>query len=516
MTSPRDLTRRVADLQAGGVPKRRYRGLRAMVLALLAGAAVLASAAGPFPASTFAQPTADGIAPRSFADVVDRVKPAVVSISVSSAAPRVARDGGQKRERGAPEGGPEDWWDRLIPREFRGQPAPRPQAGQGSGFVVSEDGYVVTNNHVIDGATKVTVSFDAQQKYEATVIGADTRTDLALLKIKGDKPFPYVRFSRKEPRVGEWVLAIGNPFGLGGTVTAGIISALGRDIRSEGSLYDHIQIDAAVNRGNSGGPSFNLDGEVVGVNTAIYTPSGGNVGIAFAVPAKIAQEVIAQLKTTGSITRGWLGVRIQNVDEDTASSLGLAEARGAVVTEVTPGSPAASAGIKVHDAILSVNGDKIADSRDLARKIAELPPNSTADVRVMRQGSEQAFKIKLGTFPGSKQELAKHERGGGTAPADVTRMNSLGLSLASVASKRGAGTEGVLITDVDTTSDSAAKGLKEGDVILAVNGQSVATPAEVQEEVKKAIDRGRKSVLLHIKSGDRPVTVPVQLSVDKG
>ena len=253
--------------------------------------------------------------------------------------------------------------------------AARPSLAQGSGFVISADGYVVTNNHVIDGASKIQVSFDKDNKYEAELIGADQRTDIALLKIKdSSKPFTFVKFSDKTPRIGDWVLAIGNPFGLGGSVTAGIVSAQGRDIGS--GPYDYMQIDAAVNRGNSGGPTFNLEGEVVGVNTAIYSPSGGNVGIAFAIPAKTAAEVVTQLKSGGSVNRGWLGVKIQNVDEDTAASLGLNEPKGALVSEVTAGGPAADAGLKNGDAILSVNGNKVADSRDLARQIAGYAPNA--------------------------------------------------------------------------------------------------------------------------------------------
>ncbi|MET0193315.1 MAG: trypsin-like peptidase domain-containing protein, partial [Hyphomicrobiaceae bacterium] len=264
-----------------------------------------------------------GRAPLSFADIVERVKPAVVSIQVSNGAKLASNPKG-----GAPRGTvpevPEDSpffeFFKRLPPEFRGQPTPRPTQAQGSGFVISPDGFVVTNNHVIDGANKITVNFDQDNKYEAELVGTDQRTDLALLKIKGGKGnFPHVKFADKQPRVGDWVVAVGNPFGLGGTVTAGIVSALGRDIGS--GPYDYMQIDAAVNRGNSGGPTFNLDGEVVGVNTAIYSPSGGNVGIAFAVPAKVATEVVTQLQSGGSVSRGWLGVKIQNVDEDTAASL---------------------------------------------------------------------------------------------------------------------------------------------------------------------------------------------------
>ena len=341
-------------------------------------------------------------APLSFADIVERVKPAVVSIQVSSAGPKVAKnepkgrgdpnDRSDKFNRGDRGGGgggkdmlpdlPDDHplneFFKNMPKDFRG--APRPTQAQGSGFVISADGYVVTNNHVIDGAGKIQVSFDQDNKYEAELVGTDQRTDLALLKIKSNgKTFPHVKFSNSTPRVGDWVIAVGNPFGLGGTVTAGIVSAQGRDIGS--GPYDYMQIDAAVNKGNSGGPTFNLEGEVVGVNTAIYSPSGGNVGIAFAIPSKTATEVMDQLKSSGSVKRGWLGVRIQSVDEDTASSLGLTEAKGALVNDVNTPGPASDAGIKNGDTILSVNGVKINDSRDLARQIATFSPGTKVDIK---------------------------------------------------------------------------------------------------------------------------------------
>src|SRR6185437_14028341 len=326
-----------------------------------------------------------GRAPLSFADLVDRVKPSVVSVSVinDGGASKVAEnnkndknDKGDKKGFTFPDLPPDhplhDFFKHL-PKEFGQQEnrdRPKIVQGQGSGFVISPDGYVVTNNHVIDGATKIQVTFDGDEtKYDAKLVGTDPRTDVALLKIESKKTFPAVKLSTKAPRVGDWALAVGNPFGLGGTVTAGIVSALARDIGSD--PYDYMQIDAAVNRGNSGGPTFNLDGDVIGVNTAIFSPSGGNVGIAFDVPAKTVEEVVTQLKAGGTVKRGWLGVKIQNVDEDTAASLGLTDAHGALVSEVTPNGPAAAAGIKTQDAILQVNNDKIVDSRDLARKIAE-------------------------------------------------------------------------------------------------------------------------------------------------
>jgi serine protease Do len=385
--------------------------------------------------------------------------------------------------------------------------------------VISPDGYIVTNNHVIDGATKIQVSFDDDSKLDAKLVGTDQRTDVALLKVESKKPLPTVKLSEKNPRVGDWALAVGNPFGLGGTVTAGIVSALARDIGS--GPYDYLQIDAAVNRGNSGGPTVNLDGEVIGVNTAIFSPSGGNVGIAFAVPAKTVKGVVEQLKTGGTVNRGWLGVKIQNVDEDTAASIGMSDAHGALVSEVTPNGPAAKAGIKPQDAILQVNGDKIADSRDLARKIAELAPDTPVDVKVWRNNTEQSVKVKLGLFPKSTEAALNgdndDDNGGNNnddSKVSPTELSQLGLTL--MPARSGDNAEGVAIAEVDPASDAAQKGLKAGDVILEVSGQVVVTPADVVTGVKKAQDLKRTAVLLHIKSSDQKRFVAVQLTNKKG
>jgi serine protease Do len=455
-----------------------------------------------------------GRAPLSFADIVERVKPAVASIQVTNGA-KVAQSGkegprlpgpGQDLFPDLPDDHPLNEFFKNLPKQFRGPLMPRPALAQGSGFVISADGYVVTNNHVVDGSTKIQVSFDESNKYEAELIGSDPRTDIALLKIKGGKSFAFVKFAENTPRVGDWVLAVGNPFGLGGTVTAGIVSALGRDIGS--GPYDYMQIDAAVNRGNSGGPTFNLDGEVVGVNTAIYSPSGGSVGIAFAIPAKTASEVVAQLKSSGSVSRGWLGVKIQNIDEDTASSLGLAESSGALINEVTAGGPAAAAGLKNGDAILALNGEKITDSRDLARKVATHTPNSKVDVKVLRKGQEQTVSVKLGSFPGAK-ELAKLEEDQPTT-GTATEMEQLGLKLTNASNQKGA-KEGVLVAEVDPSSDAAQKGIKEGDTILEVGGQPVGSAEDVANGVKEATKLNRRAVLMRIKSGDQMRFVAVQL-----
>jgi serine protease Do len=463
-------------------------------------------------------------APTSFADLVERVKPAVVSIQVTSKVPKVSSGprggspyggpkggppyGGDPRGpgwRGGPPGGggaPEGLED-FFNKRFGFDSTPRPTQAEGSGFVISPDGYVVTNNHVVAGAGKVQIIFDQHNKYEADVIGTDERTDLALLKIKAKtaKSFPVVTFATTTPRVGDWVVAVGNPFGLGGTVTAGIVSAHGRDIGS--GPYDYMQIDAAVNKGNSGGPTFNLQGEVIGVNTAIVSPTGVNAGIAFAIPARTASEVIQQLKAGGQIKRGWLGVRIQNVDEEMAASLGLSEPKGALVAEVQSPSPAATAGIKRGDTILSVNGVKVADSRDLSRQIAGFQPDSTVELRVMRTQKEQTLQVKLGLLP-SAQELSKYAPGRPTRP---TELSQLGLSVAPV---EGSGREGIRITEIEPDSPVATK-IRVGDLILEADNRPVNSAEDLIAIIRDANRQNRRAILLLIKSGNETRFEPVPL-----
>jgi serine protease Do len=476
-----------------------------------------------------------GRAPASFADIVDRVKPAVVSIYVSGGGPRsVAQAPGQKGPQGPQQGQPRQG-PRLpdsIPEEYRkffeeffgrggpggqggpgGGGSPLPSLAQGSGFLISEDGYIVTNNHVVENGDKIQITFDGQEKLDAEKIGTDPRTDIALLKIKSpNKRFPFVKFANKDPRVGDWVLAVGNPFGFGGTVTAGIVSALARDVG--GALNDFLQIDAAVNRGNSGGPTFNLEGEVVGVNTAIYSPSGGNVGIAFAVPAKTVMDVVAQLRQSGSVSRGWLGVKIENIDDDKAQAMGMTEAKGALVSEATRNAPAFASGIKDGDVIISVNGEKINDSRDLARKVAGLAPGATADIRVLRAGREQSIPVKLGDFKDASGQPAqpKADPSRPAAPAASTEIPSLGLSLAAPGSTAAKNVrDGVLISEVKAGTDASGKGLRGGDIILEVNGNAVSAAADVLKAIEDADKAGRKAVLLRVKSGDTARFVGVQI-----
>ena len=493
---------------------------------LLAAAALIATGAlgltlgntVPFAAAeTATQPTIEtpyGRAPVSFADLAAKVSPAVVSINVKGDV-KVADN--EQEIPGMPDL-PEDNPLYDFFKQFRkGMPQapnkPTPSLAQGSGFFITPDGLVVTNNHVVEDADDITVTLENGEKYPAKLIGTDPRTDVALIKVNAkDKTFPFVEFSSKDPRVGDWVLAVGNPFGLGGTVTAGIISAHNRDIGS--GPYDYLQIDAAVNRGNSGGPSFDLDGNVVGMNTAIFSPSGGNVGIAFAVPAALVKEVVTELQSHGTVDRGWLGVVIQNVSDDIADSIGLTEAKGAMITKVTEDGPAAKQDLKPGDVIVEVNGEKIDDSRDLARKIAELHPDTDVALAIVRYGDKRQVTMKLGTFPSNKKLAALEE----DKPADTgEQMKDLGLSLAPAAKFPGAGEEGVVITEVDPASDAADKGLKPGDVILEVAGVTVSNPSDVAAGVKKALDGAKTTdkdtvkVLMQVKTGDQTRFVALSL-----
>jgi serine protease Do len=467
------------------------------------------------PAQTVQTPY--GVAPISFADLVQKVSPAVVSINVKGDAKVAENELQIPGLPDIPEDNPlYDFFKQFRQGMPKGQtpPHPSPTMAQGSGFFISPDGYLVTNNHVVEDAEDISITLENGDKYPATLVGSDPRTDVAVLKVKAPKEFPYVRFSDKDPRVGDWVLAVGNPFGLGGSVTAGIISAHNRDIGS--GPYDYLQIDAAVNRGNSGGPSFNLDGEVVGMNTAIFSPSGGNVGIAFAVPAALVKEVVGQLREHGSVDRGWLGVVIQNVTDDIADSIGLTEAKGAMITKVAEDGPAIKKDIKAGDVIVEVNGDKIEDSRDLARKIAELHPDTDVKLTLMRYGEQRQVDLKLGKFPSGKKLAALEEE---KPDAAGEQLDNLGLSLAPAMKVPGAGEEGVVITEVSPDSDAADKGLKAGDVILQVAGVNVSEPGDVAQGVKKAMDRAKDkdkvNVLIQVKTGDQTRFVALSLKKAK-
>ena len=458
----------------------------AALAALIAGGAVESGFIPPsLPAYAQAPIVASTTQPMpSFADVVDKVKPAVVSVRVKLENAVSNEDGFQSFGSGN--------LDQLPPqlREFfkrfgeNGMPQRRgAQQGLGSGFFISADGYVVTNNHVVDHAKTVQVMTDDGRTLDAKVVGADPKTDIALLKVKEGSNFPHVSLAKVAPRVGDWVVAIGNPFGLGGTVTAGIVSARGRDIGA--SAYDDfLQIDAPINKGNSGGPTFNLQGEVVGVNTAIFSPSGGSVGLAFAIPSETVQSVVNQLETEGQVTRGYLGVQIQPLSKDLADSLGLSSQAGALVASAQDGTPAAKAGLKAGDVITAVNGEPVANARELSRKIAGLKPGTRIELGYVRDGKPQTASVELGVLPNDK--AARSDTFESSGP-------QLGLRLAP-------SDEGVEVVAVDPSGPAAAKGLEAGDVILEVGGQAVSKPAEVRTGLEIAKKEGKKAVLFRVRS----------------
>jgi serine protease Do len=464
----------------------------------------------------------------SFADVVSAVSPAVVSVRVKSdttPASDDASNGFSFGGRGFDEL-PDDHPLKRFFREFGGQmPNGRNQeraernnrngnrqhymrpVAQGSGFFISEDGYLVTNNHVVADGSAYTVVMNDGTELDAKLIGKDSRTDLAVLKVDTKRKFTYVKFADDAKiRVGDWVVAVGNPFGLGGTVTAGIVSARGRDIGS-GPYDDFIQIDAPVNRGNSGGPTFNQNGEVVGINTAIFSPSGGSVGIAFAIPASTAKDVVADLMKSGKVERGWLGVQIQPVTQEIAESLGLAEAKGALVVSPQNGSPGAKAGIKQGDVITAVNGEPIKDARDLAKKVAAIGPNKKVDVSIWRGGKAQSVEVTLGNLASDEASKAETQQSQQQAqPSSEKALANLGITVAP--SDDGTG---VAVTDVDPDSEAAAKGLKEGEKITAVNNQQVATAADITKAIAAARKDGRTRALFQIESqsGSRFIALPI-------
>jgi serine protease Do len=446
----------------------------------------------------------------SFADLVERLKPSVVSVYVDAEIGNVA----QSRQRGGEEFQGQNPFGPGSPFEFffrqfgngQGLPAQKVRA-QGSGFFISADGYVLTNNHVVEHAKSVQIRTTDGKTLEAKVVGSDAKTDLAVLKVSGSGNFPAVKFASTSPRVGDWVLAMGNPFGLGGTVTAGIVSASGRDIGS-GPYDDYLQIDAPVNKGNSGGPTFNTQGEVIGVNTAIYSPSGGSIGIAFDIPADTAKVVADQLKSKGAVSRGWIGVMVQPVTADIADSLGLKEAKGALIDDVQPGGPAANGGLMSGDLVMAIGSDEIKDARELARKIASVAPGKQLTLHVRRDGTDQVITVTTAAFPNDQAKVANQDRGQPSAnPGDA----KLGLYLAPAKEVEGAGSQGVVIVNVDPSGVAADKGLQQGDIILDAGGKAVSTPNDVSAAVSDARKAGKHSILMRVKNAEatRYVALPI-------
>ena len=499
-------------------PERKaFTARRLALLASAAGLAIAVVATGTSGFSTPNFPSAIATAhadtmqrSTGFADVVEKVKPAVVSVrvKVDATAKMMSmndNDEASPMQPGAPlEKFFEQFGGRGMPKGF--PQGKRAVTGEGSGFFISADGYAVTNNHVVDHAKTVQITMDDGSTYDAKVVGSDPKTDLALIKVDANKSFPFVKFADRDPRVGDWVVAVGNPFGLGGTVTAGIVSARGRDIGS-GPYDDYIQIDAPINKGNSGGPAFNMDGEVIGVNTAIFSPSGGSVGIGFDIPAATAKMVVAQLKEHGRIDRAWLGVQIQPVTAEIADSLGLKKAEGAIVAQPQAGSPASKAGIVAGDVITEIDGKAIKDSRELARKVGMMAPGTKIKVTLARKGEIKTLTLTLGKMPNEQQ--AKADTSDEMSAGDSPR---LGLNLAPAKDVAGSGDQGVAVVGVDPNGPAAERGIKTGDVILDVAGKAVANTAEVRKAFSDARTAGKNTVLLRVKSAEatRFVALPIK------
>ena len=487
----------------------RYRGVSAHSATRLAAALAMAGTIG-FGGFAFAE-TAPLNAPTeqktelsslpSFADLVEKVSPAVVSIRVVE---EESVADSEQPDLPFPPGSPFDkFFKQLQPKGPDGKPLKRKAMAQGSGFFITADGYAVTNNHVVQGGKDITVVQHDGTEMSATLVGRDQKTDLALIKVKTTKPMPYVAFGDSDKlRVGDWVLAVGNPFGLGGTVTSGIVSARGREIGA-GPYDDFLQIDASINRGNSGGPTFDIHGNVVGVNTAIFSPTGGSVGIGFAIPSNIADKVVKQLREHGKVTRGWLGVSIQPVDADLAASLSLDKPKGALVAEVTPGSPAEKSGIVAGDVITKVNGSDMVDVRAVSRTVADLRPGAKADIVLWRGGKAKNISVAIAVFP-DKLETASAEE---AAPSTEGATTSLGLALTSTP-------DGVAVQSVDQDSEAAEKGIQAGDVIVKISGRDVKTPADIVDGVSAAKKADKSSVLLLLRTQDQQRFVA--LTIKKG
>jgi serine protease Do len=518
------LTRTQAQAAAArrAEPSGRTPALLTSGLALAAAAALTLVAVEPaFPQTAEAAdeqvpapadaPAVTTLTPDSFADLAERLSPAVVNITTTTNVAQVDRGPSPV----LPEGSPFEEFFRDFMERQPGQrgPSQRRSNALGSGFIISADGYIVTNNHVIEQADEIRIELYTGGELVAELIGRDPRTDIALLKVDSDEPLPFVEFGDSDAaKVGEWVLAIGNPLGQGFSVSSGIISARNRTL--QGSYDDFIQTDAAINRGNSGGPLFDMNGEVIGVNTAILSPNGGSIGIGFAMSSAVVERVVAQLKDFGETRRGWLGVRIQNVDADMAEALGLASAEGALVTDVPEG-PAAAAGLRAGDVITRFDGEPIEDTRELVRLVADTEVGRTVEVEVFREGEAETLDVEIGLL--EEPTLAAAEGPAGEA-APPTEETVLGLSVSPVTDEARQrlgledGVQGLVVTAVEDGSDAADKGMREGDVITEVGQEPVTSPREMRERIRAAEEAGRNSILLLVRRDGQPRFVAVTLS----
>ena len=456
-----------------------------------------------------AQALAAAARPDSFADLADKISPAVVNITTSTVVER-----GTGPAPIVPEGSPfEDFFEQFRDRLGEGD-RPQRSSALGSGFVISEDGFVVTNNHVIESADEILIEFFSGETLPAEVIGTDPKTDIALLKVTADKPLPFVSFGDSDTaRVGDWVLAMGNPLGQGFSLSAGIVSARNRAL--SGTYDDYIQTDAAINRGNSGGPLFNLDGEVIGVNTAILSPNGGSIGIGFSMASNVVSEVVDQLRDFGETRRGWLGVMIQDVTEEMAEAMDMEGAGGAMITDVPEG-PAQEAGLEAGDVITAFAGTPIEDTRDLVRRVADAPVGEPVEVTIRRDGEEQVLDVTIGRRETAQGETAPDEPEGETELLGLTVTPLTPEMAQELGAPRDA--TGLVITGVDASSAAAEKGLAAGDIVTEVNQQPVASAAELRARIDEAREAGRRSVLMLIRREGAPlfVALPVGEATPEG
>lgn len=474
------------------VDNKRQTGMMRGLTALVLGAALVLAQAMNVEARG---------APESFADLAETISPAVVNITTSTTVAASTQDAPQ-----VPPGSPfEDFFKDFLDRNGNGDNKARRSEALGSGFVISEDGYIVTNNHVIDKADEIEVEFFSGKRLEAKLIGTDPKTDIALLKVESEVPLAFVPFGNSDlMRVGDWVIAMGNPLGQGFSVSAGIISARGRAL--SGTYDDYLQTDAAINRGNSGGPLFNMDGQVVGVNTAILSPTGGSIGIGFSMASNVVTKVVDQLKQFGETRRGWLGVRIQDVTPDVAEAMGLTDAKGALITDV-PDGPAKDAGMMSGDVITSFAGADVADTRELVRRVADAPVGEAVRVIVLRDGKSQTLSVTLG-----RRETAEGEAVPAVAspPAEPSSADVLGMTVKPLTEEDAkalglaADSEGLAVMEVDEVSEAYAKGLRVGDVITEAGQQKVVSVKDLQDRVEEARSAGRKSLLLLIRRAGDP------------